>query len=469
MARFTNAVMLLTLAALAEPAAAAPEPLEDAAAKLGADLAAGLAAAPERASVRQVTVAPFAETGAGAGLGARAADAVGARLAAAGLTVTDRAKLAALVGEQRLAAMAGKAGAEAELTKLAGAQALLVGEATDGGDRLVLSARLVAPGGRVLASARREAALPSRAKAASPVESTAIEVGLRRVSDGLAEGFGRLQGNPRYRRLAVLQFAETGDAVKKRQLGTVVAAELATRLSRDHGLILVERTRLGEVLGELRLQQATGIDPAAAEKIGSLADAQALVLGSVSEVGDRFLVNARVVATGSGETLATESASVQAAGLVAVASDAVVLRSRSGAVFRSALVPGFGQFYNRQPGKGLAFLSAEVALLGTALGYHVAGNAAADDYAARTRADQLGGQPSAEAARLYDDATSRYHMRDVLLLCAAGVWAVNVADAWFSGVDGEALLGGAEARRGGVEPVASAGPGFAYAGARLRF
>jgi hypothetical protein len=49
---------------------------------------------------------------------------------------------------------------------------------------------------------------------------------------------------------------------------------------------------------------------------------------------------------------------------------------------------------------------------------------------------------SGEATRLYDQASSRYTTRNWLLVGLAAAWAVNVVDAYTSGVDGQAMLGG---------------------------
>lgn len=310
----------------------------------------------------------------------------------------------------------------------------------------------------LLATGVAEAADPPATRQAAPaekwkeVESPHVEVALRRLADGLAAGFGRLPGSAKYRRLAVLAFSEEGEQSRQRQLGKVVAAELTTDLRRDHGLLLVERQKLGQVLGELKLQQMTGVDAAMAWQVGQLVDAQALVLGSVSDAGDRFLVNVRIVAAQSGETLAAESASLPAAGLVSLASDAVVLRSRSDAVFRSLLVPGWGQFYNRQRVKGWVVIGTGVALAGGTVAYQLAGQRAYDDYLSRRSAAALGGTPSAEAAALYDAAASRFRTRNWLLGGLAALWVLNVADAWLSGVDGEAALAGGLAAAPPVPP-----------------
>lgn len=434
------ATRLAMCAALLLCGRARAEDLPAAARRVADSLSALLAASGEAASVKSLALLPFAEgPGVAPGQGRAAAEAVAARLAQAGkVRVVDPSALKAALGEQKLQAMLGTGKVDdPELARGSGAQAAVSGQLTADGDRLRLSVKLSAlPSGKAIGSAQAVADLPARAAVG---ESAGIEVAMRRLSDGLAGGFGRIPGGSRYRRLAVLTFAEVGERTAKKKLGTILTAEIATNLRRDHGLLLVERARLGEVMGELKLQQMASPDAAQASKIGQLADAQALVIGSVAEAGDRYLVTARIVATATGETLAAESASLAEAGLTTIASDAVVLRSRGDAAFRSLLVPGLGQFYNRQPVKGWAFAGTEAALLGGALAFHLSGTQAYDDYKA------FGGggpSPSAEAARLYDQATSRYRTRNWLLAGAGVVWAVNVVDAWISGVDGEAMLGG---------------------------
>lgn len=461
---------LLALAAVAALPVWAADDLAAASTSAGRELADGLRKSDERPPIAVVAVQAFTEPASAPGQGANAADLVAASLAGSSkLKLLDRAKTAALAAEARVKAAAG-GGNEAELGRRAGAQALLVGALLDSADGFILQARLISVAtGKVLASARRSAkvaqasALP--AAQAGKVESQSIEVAMRKLSDSLAEGFARLPGNARYRRLAVVPFSEVGEQAQKRHIGTIVAAEVATDLKRDHNLLLVERQKLTEVMGELRLQQSGAVDPASAAQLGQIADAQALVIGSASDLGDHYLVNARVVATETGETLSAGSASVSAAGMISLASDAVVLRSKKDAVFRSLLIPGWGQIYNRQPVKGFAIMGCEVALFGAALAFHFAGQKAYDDYQGKTSAGDLGSSPTAEAQRLYDLSVTRYGYRNIALYTAAGLWLVNLIDAYVSGVDGDTLLGGSVARSGG--PLArpprvfalAAGPG----------
>ncbi|MFT3915604.1 MAG: FlgO family outer membrane protein [Anaeromyxobacteraceae bacterium] len=456
-------------AALALVLAVVPARAEDlaAASRRAADaLATVLAAAPERATVKAIAVPPLGvQGGVGADQGVRAAEALGARLATvARVSVLDAQTLKGVLGEARLSALNGNLRAdEPALTSRNLAQAIVTGTVAVEGDHLRLTARLVlVPSGKLLAQAQGQAdavvsaAVPvppppapvgSSAASRATAEPQRIEVAMRRVADGLAAGFARLPGNARYHRLAVLPLGEVGDRVQKQRLGTVVAAELATDLRRDHGLLLVERERLGQVLGELKLQQMTSPDSSTTAKIGQLAEAQALVIGSVAEAGDRYLVTARIVATETGEALAAESASVPAAGLVALASDAVVLRTRGDAAFRSLLVPGLGQAYNRQKAKAWAFGGAALALAGGAAVFHLSGTSSRSDYDKATSSEV--------ATKAYDDAQTSFRTRNWLLAGLGAVWAVNVIDAYASGVDGEAALGGGVA----IAPVAAPGAG----------
>jgi TolB-like protein len=460
------AIAIVTL--VTSPARA--EDLASAASKAADTLATGLMSSPEQASVRQVAMLPFVEGTGASGLGRAVSDVLSARLArTARVKVIDPEALRTVMGERKLQAMLGAERADdPELASKAGAQAVLTGSVDRDGPKVRIGARLsMIAGGKVLATAQ---VVADDAPRPASAESGSIEIAMRRLSDGLAAGFGRLPGNQRYRRLAVLTFSEVGERVQKKKLGTIVTAEVATNLKRDHGLFLVERARLGEVLSEMKLQEMTSPDPAQSSRIGQMADAQAIVIGSVAEAGDRYLVTVRIIATQTGETLAAESTSVAEAGMTAIASDAVVLRSRGDAVMRSLLFPGLGQNYNRQGAKALAFAGAEIALLGAAVAYHVSATSSWNDYKAVKQTG--GGSPSAEATRLYDQASSRYTTRNWLLAGGAAVWVVGLVDAWVSGVDGQAMLGGgnaaaAESRRDRLVLVpvpAGGGAGLALAG-----
>jgi hypothetical protein len=148
--------------------------------------------------------------------------------------------------------------------------------------------------------------------------------------------------------------------------------------------------------------------------------------------------------------------------------------SRTGALFRSLLVPGYGQLYNDQPLKGGLVLGTEIALLSTALAFHLAGDGVLTAYTRQARA-QVSTDPTGRVQHLYDDAQSRYRVRDALLFAATSVWALNLADAYLSGGKGYRgrLIfdsgGGSRLSDRRLAPLAAIRPGHAILGVQGRF
>jgi TolB-like protein len=274
-------------------------------------------------------------------------------------------------------------------------------------------------------------------------EARSLEVQLRRLGDRLAAGLDGLSGNLRYQRVAVLPFAEQGESTKDRQLGLLVSTELTTVLRRDHGVILIEREQLGSLLDEMAIGQTGVVDPSQAVEVGKLSGAQGLVLGSVAEAGDRYLVNARVVATDSGVVMFADNVPLPAADLVALSSEAVVLRTRTGALYRSLLLPGWGQLYNRQPIKAGIFAGAEVAAIAAAITLHLRGGFFTERY------DALGPDDSPEKfERRLERAENAYRWRNISLYVAVGLHLINVLDAFLSGHTYDPAIPGASSAMG---------------------
>lgn len=346
---------------------------------------------------------------------------------AADLEVVDRQALRAALEEASL----GASFDNDVLTEMAGgfgAQTMVVTTLSQGPAGITANVRAVSIGsGSVVASANAQFSA-SELDDATVEEGMTLQAQLRRLADQLARGLGLLEGDARYQTFAVLPFSEIGVTTHDKELGLLVSSEVATVLNRDHGLILVERSQLDKVIAELSLGQSGLVDPAKSAEVGKLAGAKALIMGTVSEAGDRYLVNAKVVSTGEGRVLLTENTALPAGDLVALSSEAVVLRTRGGALYRSLLLPGWGQLYNRQPIKGAAIAGAEVAALGAALAYHFIGQSKQDAYRKLPA-----GQPTQVYEARISEAESRYDMRNILLYVAIGIHALNIIDALVSG------------------------------------
>lgn len=358
-------------------------------------------------------------------------------LAGRGLRFVDPQAVKAALNEGALAPN-GKAGSKAPM----GTSLMLVCELTGSGGRYGLTTRLTrVADGRVLTSTSVNvtATKVARGTPAPGVEARSLDVQLRRLADVLAKRLDELPGELRYQHVAVLPFEETGSTTKDKKLGLLVSSELTTLLARDHGLLLVERGQLTKVVDEIALGQTGLTDPSKSAEVGKLAGAQGLVVGTVGEAGDRYLVDARVVEAETGKVTAAEQTSLPAADLVALSSEAVVLRTRTDAVYRSLVLPGWGQFYNREPIKGGVLLGAEVVALALAGVFHLQASGAQKDY---------DGLPAgSDFARAADKVSTYRGRRNLALYGALTLHLVNILDAFISGKTYDS-----------AEPVATAGP-----------
>src|SRR5690606_28861152 len=130
--------------------------------------------------------------------------------------------------------------------------------------------------------------------------------------------------------------------------------------------------------------------------------------------------------------LASAQAPVHAAGLVALSSDAVVLRTKSDAVLRSLLVPGWGQLYNRQEEKGALLMVAAGGLAAGGIAAHVLGTLSEQTYAkiSRETPGPCAGRPDDQfGACVYQqrvEAQERYQLRNWLFIGLGAVWLYNL-------------------------------------------
>ncbi len=390
------------------------------ASRVATELTAGLPAAPKA----RVLLAPL-QLVPDDPLGHAFESALAAALAATNrVHLVDRRSLEASLGEAALQQANGSGWGE--IGGALGAQWVILGSLNRVGDSYLGSVRLAGiEGAQVIKSAEVRFAASGQTLS---LEATTLDAQMRRLSDLVASRLSALPGEVRYQRFAVLTFEESGELTRKRQLGLLVAAELTTRLQRDHALMVVERAQLTRIVDELALGQSGMVEGSQASEVGRLAGAQALVLGSVAEAGDRFLVNARIVDGASGSVVAAEQVALPAADLVALSADAVVLRSLSGSVYRSMLLPGWAQFYNRAPVKGAMFVGGELVAGAAALVFHLLGTRSEQQYR-----DLPVGTAAAEFDVTAQQADRNYARRNWALVGLLAIRLVGVADAIMGG------------------------------------
>jgi TolB-like protein len=85
--------------------------------------------------------------------------------------------------------------------------------------------------------------------------------------------------------------------------GKQIPEFLKSELSRSPELTLLERKNLKAVLEEQALTMAGLVDSATAQQVGKLAGAQYLITGTITEVGSRVRIDAKIVNVTSGKVI----------------------------------------------------------------------------------------------------------------------------------------------------------------------
>jgi TolB-like protein len=106
--------------------------------------------------------------------------------------------------------------------------------------------------------------------------------------------------------VAVLEFTNASKDPELGSLGKGLQSMVTTDLANVATLKVVERERLKEVQGELKLSHGEGFDKTTAAKIGKLAGATHLFVGSYTVVGDKMRLDGRLLVVQTGEVVVAE-------------------------------------------------------------------------------------------------------------------------------------------------------------------
>ena len=251
-------------------------------------------------------------------------------------------------------------------------------------------------------------------------ESSSVELQIRKLSYSLVKAFNKLEGKGKFIYLAIIPFKDVDEQSKQKRLGEIITEEMATYFKRDYDLNIVEKDMVKAALNEIHFGKSGAFNEETVADFGNFVGAQAMVTGSVAQVANRYVISARVVSINTAETLIADKISIKNKDLIAFSENSVVLRSTSGAMFRSALIPGWGQFYNKEPIKGTAILALEGAVLAAAGAFHFMGNNSKSLYKKHT----LGTEDE------YDKGISYYYTRNVMIYTSLAIWAYNLFDTY---------------------------------------
>jgi len=109
-------------------------------------------------------------------------------------------------------------------------------------------------------------------------------------------------------KIAIIEFADLEGNVT--QLGRFIAEELITRIFTTGKFDVVERNLLQKVLEEQELGMTGYIDQKTAISIGQILGVDAIITGSITDLGKNVKINARLISTETGSVFAVASVTV---------------------------------------------------------------------------------------------------------------------------------------------------------------
>src|SRR3972149_6589588 len=93
-------------------------------------------------------------------------------------------------------------------------------------------------------------------------------------------------------------------------LGRFVSEELITKLFETERFKVIERSLLEKAIEELKFNTSDLVDPSIAKQVGRVVGADAIVTGTLADLGQSIKVNARVIMVESGEVIGAASAQI---------------------------------------------------------------------------------------------------------------------------------------------------------------
>ena len=305
--------------------------------------------------------------------------------------ITDRKLLDKIINEQALQ-QSGCTTDEcaAEVGQLLGAQYMISGSIGKLGDTFTVDVKLVSVTTGAAERTKTASYNGPIAGMITEMEILAWEIsGLRPPQSLLMKRSGGQKSDKIT--VAVLDFSPRGISTLEAQ---TLTDRFATEINKTGAAILVDRNVVNEVMQEQGYTEAECSSEECAAEVGAMLGVQFMISGALGKLGETYTIDAKMfeVATGAAEKTINTTYSGQVDGLITEIEilawemmglkppgsllrkrkgGAVVAgsgqKSRLGALVRSTVFPGWGQFYSGRSTMGWGFLGSELALLG--LGY----------------------------------------------------------------------------------------------------
>ncbi|MDP7026186.1 MAG: FlgO family outer membrane protein [Candidatus Marinimicrobia bacterium] len=221
--------------------------------------------------------------------------------------------------------------------------------------------------------------------------------------------------------VAVLSFETTEGRTEARDLGEAAAILINQNLISIPNISVVERERLEDIIEEIGLSQ-TGLTSDEIE-VGNILNVQYLIAGAVADLGNRFLLAARIINVETGNILQSASVEIPSNSFLSISSELVMIKKYPiTAAFRSMIFPGWGQFYNDKPRKGSIILGSELLMAASTISSYVLYKQSKNAYDRSTQRDV--------ASDNYSEMEKYAQINWVSMGVMGGIWLYAIVDSY---------------------------------------
>lgn len=184
-------------------------------------------------------------------------------------------------------------------------------------------------------------------------------------------------------RIAVLPFVAIDELARKNDLPDVSAQLLAARLRGQPGILEVDPSLVRRAIRPLARDAMGRIAIDEAREVALLIGADTLITGTVAADGTGYVLDARAMDIESGGYMAITRQQFDGETMRDAATGVREYRTFGGSVFRSFLMPGWGQINNGDVGRGIIYNTLFWSSLAGAVTYSLLGSQAQAEYGSR--------------------------------------------------------------------------------------
>lgn len=293
----------------------------------------------------------------------------------------------------------------------------------------------------VFAEAVKSNAGLSKADAKETKSKSPVYQQMMAASEKLMNEYRSKNGKPGNVAVAVMDIDSVGDAVKKLDLGSGIGDMITSQMGKISQVKVIDRKRMKTIMKELTLSLSGVVDETSTKQVGRILAADLILTGSVSQIGNTMSVALRMTDVETAQQVSATTAELPAGELIPSAQVAGIEdKYPATAAFRSLSVPGWGHFYNGQPGWGVVYLVTTLGLLAASTTVTIYGANLYRNYNLINDVNYRDYYPTATspqdaAKRGYDDAQFFLTVAMGGWIATGAVWLINVFHAGFAAGD----------------------------------